>query len=98
MQMTPDNWDRTKELFEAALELDSRQRVTFLAENCREERLRQQVDKLLINYEESRLDSISVDLLATVTSTEAEDPMVGRQLGDYKLVRRIGQGGMGAVF
>ena len=126
MQMTPDNWDRTKELFEAALELDSTQRVTFLAENCREESLRQQVEKLLINYEEagsflddpvlspripapngvaesqideaSHLDSISVDLLATVTSTEAEDPMVGRQLGDYKLVRRIGQGGMGAVY
>ena len=126
MQITPDNWDRAKELFEAALELDCSQRASFLAENCREESLRQQVEKLLINYEEAgsflddpvlnpgllapnglaeiredeacRLDSISVDLLATVTSTEAEDPMVGRHLGDYKLVRRIGQGGMGAVF
>src|SRR5271157_763458 len=102
MQMTPDNWDRAKELFEAALELDCSQRSSFLAENCREENLRQQVEKLLINYEEagsflddpvlnpripapkgvaeiredeaSRLDSISVDLLATATSAEAEDP------------------------
>ncbi len=53
MQMTPDNWDRAKELFEAALELDSSQRASFLAENCREESLRQQVEKLLINYEEA---------------------------------------------
>src|SRR5271165_5594697 len=123
MQMTPEKWDRAKELFEAALELDSTQRASFLAENCRDESLRQQVEKLLINYEEagsfldnpalnpripapnggteireeesSRLDSISVDLLVTATSAEAEDPMVGRHLGDYKLVRRIGQGGMG---
>ena len=48
MQMTPDNWDRAKELFEAALELDSSQRMAFLAENCREESLRQQVETLQV--------------------------------------------------
>ena len=53
MKMTPDNWDRAKELFEAALELDSSQRASFLAENCRDESLRQQVEKLLINYQEA---------------------------------------------
>jgi hypothetical protein len=51
MQMTSDNWDRAKELFAAALELDPSQRAGFLAENCREESLRQQVEKLLINYQ-----------------------------------------------
>ena len=111
MQMTPDNWDRAKELFEAALELDSSQRTLFLAENCREESLRRQVEKLLINYQEadSFLDDPAVnaaipapggpgDPLATATSAEVEDPMVGRQFGAYKLVRRIGQGGMALVF
>jgi hypothetical protein len=53
MQMTPEKWDKAKELFEAALELDSSQRASFLAENCREGSLRQQVEKLLINYEEA---------------------------------------------
>src|ERR1700676_378826 len=126
MHMTPDNWNRAKELFGAALELDSSQRAAFLAQNCREESLRQQVEKLLINYQEagSFLDDPvlnpripapnglaetrtekssspiqqSAELLATATSAEAEDPMVGRQLGAYKLVRRVGQGGMAAVF
>jgi feruloyl esterase len=127
MQMTPDNWDRTKELFEAALQLDSSRRAAFLAENCREESLRLQVEKLLNDYREAGnfLDdpvlnlrtpapnaSVGIqpeeasrhprpqseELLATDTSAEAEDPMVGRQLGAYKLVRRIGQGGMAAVF
>jgi hypothetical protein len=53
MQMTPENWDRAKDLFEAALELDSAQRASFLAETCRDQSLRQQVEKLLINYEEA---------------------------------------------
>jgi serine/threonine protein kinase len=126
MQMTPDNWDRAKELFAAALELDPSQRASFLAENCREEGLRLHVEKLLTNYQEagsflddpvlnpsisppnapaeirteeaSRPRPQSAELLTTATNVEAEDPMVGRQLGAYKIVRRIGQGGMAAVF
>jgi eukaryotic-like serine/threonine-protein kinase len=126
MQITSDNWERAKELFDSALELDSSERASFLAENCRDESLRQQVEKLLINYEEagSFLNDPALnpsfpvlnapaesqteeagrqqpglgELLATATSAETEDPMVGRHLGAYKLVRRVGQGGMAAVF
>jgi len=125
MQITPDNWDKSKELFEAALAQDASQRTSFLAENCRDESLRQQVEKLLIDYQEagSFLDDPVLNPgiprpnaapkgqaeeasgprpqsgeLLTATTAEAEDPMVGRQLGAYKLVRRVGQGGMAAVF
>jgi serine/threonine protein kinase len=123
MRMTPDNWDLAKELFEAALEVDPPQRAAFLTKNCREESLRRQVEKLLLDYLEAgsflddpvlnpRIPEPSTparirpketpcsppaeDPLATATG--AEDPMVGRQLGAYKLVRRVGQGGMAAVF
>jgi len=121
------DWNRAKELFEAALELDSSQRASSLAENCPDDDLRQQVGKLLVSYREagnflddpvlkprivpapnaplesqseqaSRLHRESIGLLTTATSVGADDPMVGRQLGDYRLVRRIGQGGMAAVF
>ena len=125
MQMTPDNWDRAKELFEAALELDSAQRASFLAENCRAEGLRQVVEKLLVNYHEagnflkspalnpsvsaslttpqSQPESKPVlgapsDIQVSATGAESEDPMVGRQFGAYRLLRRVGQGGMAAVF
>jgi len=124
--MTPDNWDRAKELFEAALALGSAQRASFLGKNCHDENLRQQVERLLLNYQEagSFLDDPALnpsipasntpagirteerpcplpqpaELLATTASAETEDPMVGRQFGAYKLVRRIGQGGMALVF
>jgi serine/threonine protein kinase len=126
MQMTPENWNTAKELFEAALELDSSKRSAFLAENCREESVRQQVVRLLSDYQEagsfldapalnpdilapdgpgqipsedaSLLHSQSGKLPATDIRSESEDPMVGRQLGAYKLVRHVGQGGMAAVF
>jgi serine/threonine protein kinase len=125
MQMSPDNWNRAKQLFEAALELDPSRRASFLAENCRDDTLRRQVEKLLLDYreagsflddpvlnprikepsipagirqEEAPRSPQSAELLTTATSVDAEDPMVGRQLGDYKLVRRVGQGGMAAVF
>jgi hypothetical protein len=125
MTMIPDEWEKAKELFEAALELDSSQRASFIAANC-PENLRRQVEKLLIDYqaagsfldepvfnprfptptehaeihpeEAPRIDLQSGDVLATATSAEIDDPMVGRQLGAYKLVRRVGQGGMAAVF
>jgi eukaryotic-like serine/threonine-protein kinase len=115
MQMTQDGWDRAKELFEAALELDPSQRASFLAENCRDASLKQQIEKLLIDYQAAgsfldnpaaeiqmeevlRLHPPSDEHLARPESAEAEDPMVGRRLGAYKLVRRVGQGGMAAVF
>jgi len=116
--MTPDNWNTAKELFEAALELDSSQRSAFLAENCREEGVRLQVERLLNDYQEagSFLDVPASNALEQIqredasilhsqsgkfpvtASAEAENPMVGRQLGAYRLMRRVGQGGMAAVF
>jgi feruloyl esterase len=127
MNMDPEKWERAKELFQAALELDSSKRASFLAKNCPDDDLRQQVEKLLVSCQEagsflddpvlepgisqgldsapksqtkeaSSLHRESIGLLATATNVGAEDPMVGRQLGDYKIVRRIGQGGMAAVF
>src|SRR5215471_10549724 len=125
MKMDPENWERSKELFQAALELDSSQRASFLTENCHDDDLREQVENLLISYEEagnflddpflssrivqapnaieespteeeSRLHPEAVGPLTTATSVD--DLMVGRHFGDYKIVRRIGQGGMAAVF
>jgi feruloyl esterase len=125
MEIAPDNWERAKQLFEAALELEPSERQNFLAQNCDDEILRQQVEHLLLNYKQagSFLDnpvvdpripssdtspkntkpsgggeSRSGDLSATATSAEMQDPMVGRHFGAYKLIRRVGQGGMAAVY
>jgi feruloyl esterase len=124
MRMTPENWDRAKELFEAALDLEPSHRTVFLLENCDDESLRKQVRKLLIDYQEAGtfLDDPILGAkvpaanwfsknraeesvpaapdsgeLATATSS-AGDPMIGRQFGDYMLLRQVGQGGMAVVY
>ena len=53
MKIAMNKWERVKELFQAALELDASQRVSFLAENCHDDDLCQQVQKLLIDYQEA---------------------------------------------
>ena len=49
MEMTPDNWNKAKTLFEAALAQAPSQRASFLAQNCLDPSLRRQVEKLLVN-------------------------------------------------
>src|SRR5262252_1914201 len=125
MDFKPANWERVKQLFEAALGLEPSQRSAFLIANC-DETLRQQVEQLLLNYTEASsfldvplLDSKIaatpvgtdekpealtqkglelVDVLAAAASPGAQDPMIGRQLGAYKLIRRVGLGGMAVVY
>ena len=125
MDFKPANWERVKQLFEAALGLEPSQRSAFLIANC-DETLRQQVEQLLLNYKEASsfldvplLDSKIaatpvgtnekpealtqkglelVDVLAAAASPGAQDPMIGRQLGAYKLIRRVGLGGMAVVY
>ena len=98
MPMTPNDWERAKELFEAALDLGPSERATFLAANCHEVSLQQQVEKLLIDYQAAGSFLDEPALHSTSEIAETEDPMVNRRLGAYKLVRRLGQGGMAAVF
>jgi eukaryotic-like serine/threonine-protein kinase len=98
MQMTPNNWDKAKELFEAALELNPSQRASFLAVNCHEASLKQQVEKLLIDYQAAGSFLDKPALHSADETAGIEDLMINRRLGAYKLVRRLGQGGMAAVF
>ena len=119
MDITPAEWSRVKELFQAALDLEPGQRGGFLVENCHNDQIRREVERLLRNYQEAGgflndpalnllwegrttkapSDSRAVStLFTTAFETEVEELMTGRRLGAYEVVRRIGQGGMAAVF
>lgn len=126
MGRIPDDWNRVKDLFEAALEMGPPERPAFLAKECADENLRQQVENLLANFQQAGSfleepvlnpkiaipedpsksgeqefpggEAKSSDPFATAPSAEVQDSMVGRRLGVYKLIRRVGQGGMAAVY
>lgn len=89
--MTPERWQQVKALFDQALEREPSEQQAFLAGACGGDvDLRREVTALLGALEDagSRFEKPAVQT----------DPMIGRQFGAYRVLRRLGSGGMGAVY
>lgn len=97
-----------KEIFLAVLDLPQSERQQYLESACGgDDALRLRVEALLKAAEETDklLDQerIQVEMSAgneSVSSTEplAQTERIGSQIGPYKLLQQIGEGGMGSVF
>lgn len=90
-----------RSIFLAALEIaDPAMRAAFLDENCRGDgTLRRHIDELLAA--EPKLDGFLDRPYANVERTEDYAPLAerpGTQIGPYKLMEQIGEGGFGLVF
>ena len=96
--MTPEQWLQIREAFHAVVDLPSDQRSGYLDRVCTEPSLRQEVESLLSNHENAG------DLLETPVRLEshpdhdAADPWIGKNIGPYQTISKIGEGGMGAVY
>ncbi len=99
--MTPDRWQRVKAVFETALELPSGQRAAYLDQNCSgDPELREEVESLLLAQEKagSFLEPPRTEAASDPTKSVAADPYLGRQIGIWKVVDKLGMGGMGVVY
>lgn len=98
--MTPDRFERIAQVFEAVVERPLRDRAGLVAELCGDDdELRHGVDDLLAAdaAADGFLESGAFD---PAMSSEAVDPdaAIGQRIGPYRVIRAIGQGGMGTVF
>jgi len=95
--MTPEEWGRVKEVFYAASEIDVSRREEYLAEACAgRPELLAEVRSLLESHENA-----AGFIEAPPRLPEgAPDPAFasGMDIGPYRIVQTIGEGGMGVVY
>jgi len=85
-------WERAKRLFAEARELDAEAWDAFLDERCGDDaELRQELAALLAG------DREATHFLEPPPAL-GQDPYVGRRIGPYQVLHRLGYGGMGVVY
>ncbi|MFQ5805045.1 MAG: tetratricopeptide repeat protein [Phycisphaerae bacterium] len=99
--MTPDRWQRVKQLFHAALPMETQARKAFLDEACGDDAmLRLEVESLIASHEQgSSFFEVPAIQLATSDLGEPRTEVGSRRrIGPYEVTRQIGSGGMATVY
>src|SRR5205807_9442773 len=104
--MEPERWRRVEQLYHSALKVAAEQRATFLQRECEDDPdLREEVASLL-SYESSAarfIESPAFDVTAKLIAEDKADEQaataaVGAGLPRFRVLEKLGGGGMGIVY
>jgi len=91
--LSPERWRKIEELYHAAIARDPAARVVFLDSACGSDaELRTEVESLL------RREGKAAEFLESRTHTAEVSPTLPTQVGPYRVMSRLGAGGMGEVY
>jgi serine/threonine protein kinase len=99
--MTPERWQEIEEVLQAALDRPPRERASFLNEACSgDEQLQREASSLIDAYDEAGdfIEQPAIAQDAHVLLSDYPQTNVGREVGPYKIIERLGGGGMGEVY
>jgi serine/threonine protein kinase len=104
--LTPQRWEQIRQVFDGALERPAKDRAAYLRVLCaRDDELRREVETLLRSSDEAGefLETPAAHLSQFISRDPGFDDDTGEypegyRVGPYQFVRRIGRGGMGAVW
>jgi len=99
--MDKERWKKIEALFHAALERPEDERLEYVRAACDGDVAMYDEVVSLIDSDSrdlSLLDGRAVDALADDAAAEAAAGLEGQRVGPYRIVERIGAGGMGSVY
>ena len=95
----PDRWRRLEAIFQAAADLPPADRPAFLTAQCGDDiELRNNVDSLLRSLDQTHGFIVAPLQAAAQQVAGAADIQPGTHIGPYRLVKTLGEGGMGKVY
>ena len=99
--MSPERWQKAKEIFHAALACAPGERSVFLDRACGADRaLRKEVESLVAAHEKdgSFIDSPAYEAASDLLTNDRAELKPGQTIGSYEIVSFISRGGMGEVY
>jgi serine/threonine protein kinase len=99
--MTPERWQEIETVFQQALDRPPLERASFLDHACAgDEELKEEATTLIAAYAEAGafFEQPAMARDAHVLLRGDSDENLGREIGPYKIVERLGAGGMAEVY